>query len=200
MVNGNLLEQLKTVQEIKMNFDIKDVKSWSNRYDVKIGDEGYFFHDIDKLRNFENEYIKPVKSKLSAIRDNYARCFQIDNGRDGDNVFEFFLPKDAVKENKTYRACRTVQELYELVFNYRSKDEDRFCINELIGTVIHFKQKGFDTTFYECITGIAVYNNGDIDVRMDGCTFTLPELFKNYKIEINGEWHPFGAVKNCTGE
>lgn len=183
-----------------MNFDIKDVKSWANRHDVKIGDEGYFFHDIDKLRNSENEYIKPVKSKLSVIRDNYARCFQVDNGRDGDNVFEFFLPKDAVKENKTYIACRTVQELYELVFNYRSKDEDRFCIDELIGTVIHFKQKGFDTTYYECITGIVVYNNGDIDVRIDGCNFELPELFKNYKIEIDGEWQPFGAVENYTGE
>ena len=185
-----------------MIFDIKDVKSWATRHDVKIGDEGYFFHDIDKLRNSENEYIKPVKSKLSVIRDNYARCFQIDNGRDGDNVFEFFLPKDAVKENKTYRACRTVQELYELVFDYKCEqlenilcinDKDRFCINELIGTVIHFKQKGFDTTYYECITGIVVYNNGDIDVRIDGCNFELTELFKNYKIEINGEWLPFGV-------
>ena len=42
-----------------MNFDIKDVKSWSNRYDVKIGDEGYFSHSIDNLRNSEKEYIKP---------------------------------------------------------------------------------------------------------------------------------------------
>lgn len=83
-----------------MNFDIKDVKSWSNRYDVKIGDEGYFFYDIDKLRNFENEYIKPVKSKLSAIRDNCATCFQIDNGHDGYNVFPFFLPLGKVQKTE----------------------------------------------------------------------------------------------------
>lgn len=25
-----------------MNFDIKDIKSWNTRNDVKIGDEGYF--------------------------------------------------------------------------------------------------------------------------------------------------------------
>lgn len=26
----------------KMNFDVKDVKSWANRHDVKVGDKGYF--------------------------------------------------------------------------------------------------------------------------------------------------------------
>ena len=27
-----------------MKFDITDIKSWSNRKDVKIGDKGYFFN------------------------------------------------------------------------------------------------------------------------------------------------------------
>ena len=103
-----------------MNFDTKDVKSWSNRYDVKIGDEGYFFYDIDRLRNFENEYIKPVKSKLSAIRDNCATCFQIDNGCDGYNVFPFFLPLDAVKKDKPkkkYRPFKSMAEFTKVVYN-----------------------------------------------------------------------------------
>ena len=103
-----------------MKFDIKDVKSWANRKDVKIGAEGYFCHDINKLRNNENEYIKPVKSKLSAIRDNYATCFQIDNGRDGDNVFPFFLPLDAVKKDKTekkYRPFESMAEFTKVVYN-----------------------------------------------------------------------------------
>lgn len=29
-----------------MNFDIKDMKSWANRHDVKIGDKGYFADTI----------------------------------------------------------------------------------------------------------------------------------------------------------
>lgn len=90
-----------------------------------------------------------------------------------------------------------------LFFNCKSKvkdsfcirDKDRFCIDELVGTVIHFKRKDFDLTYYECITGIVVYKNGDIDVRIDGCNFELPELFKNYEIEINGEWKPFGVLE-----
>ena len=104
-----------------MNFDIKDIKSWANRHDVKIGAEGYFCHDINKLINNENEYIKPVKSKLSAIRDNYATCFQIDNGRDGDNVFPFFLPLDAVKKDKPekkYRPFKSMAEFTKVVYNY----------------------------------------------------------------------------------
>ena len=30
-----------------MNFDIKDMKSWANRNDVKVGDSGYVANDLD---------------------------------------------------------------------------------------------------------------------------------------------------------
>ena len=167
-------------------FDEKDLITWNNRHDVKVGDKGYFAHSIDDLdANIENGYVH----KLINISNYYACCFAYDSRRG----YGFFLPVEALKENKTYRACRNVKELYELVFNYKSKAEDSFCINELVGTIIHFKQKGFDTTYYECITGIAVYNNGDIAVHIGGAQFELPELFERYEIEINGEWLPFGV-------
>lgn len=114
-----------------MEFDIKDIKSWSDRKDVKIGAEGYFCHDINKLRNNENEYIKPVKSKLSAIRDNYATCFQIDNGRDGDNVFPFFLPLDAVKKDKPekkYRPFKTYDEFNDFFRQLLLSKEDLYIV------------------------------------------------------------------------
>lgn len=44
---------------IKMNFDVKDVKSWANRHDVKVGDEGYLSDDISTLRNKKDA--KPTK-------------------------------------------------------------------------------------------------------------------------------------------
>lgn len=166
-------------------FNKEDLITWSNRHKVKVGDKGYFARSITALNN----HIKAGKVyELRGISDNNTLCFT-----DGTFRYSFFLPVDAVKENKTYRACKTVQELYELVFNTKSKADTEFYINELIGTIIHFKQKSFDTTLYECITGIVVYNNGDIDVRIDGCNFELDELFKNYEIEINGEWLPFGV-------
>lgn len=168
-------------------FDEKDLITWANRHDAKVGTKGYFARNITEL----NDKIKAGKIyELMGISDKNSWCFS-----DGTFSYGFFLPVDAVKKNKTYRACRNVKELYELVFNTKSKAEDSFYIDELVGTVIHFKQKGFDTTYYECITGIAVYINGDIAVHINGCNFELPELFKGYKIEINGEWLPFGVLE-----
>lgn len=37
-----------------MEFDIKDVKSWYNRHDVKKGDEGYFADSIEELKTEDN--------------------------------------------------------------------------------------------------------------------------------------------------
>ena len=176
-------------------FDEKDLITWSNRYNAKVGDKGYFADCIYDLKDdIENDNFRTLVN----ISESYDRCFDCYSSFDSETYsFSFFLPKDAVKENKTYktyRACKTVQDVYKLVFNSKCEQlEDRFCIDKLVGTVIHFKQKGFDMTYYECITGIAVYNNGDIAVHIDGCNFELDELFKKYKIEINGEWKPFGV-------
>ena len=172
-------------------FDEKDLITWSNRHNAKIKTSGYCANSIKELKeNIKNN----MTHMLSSISDDNERCFNCRTLTSYDGLsYGFFLPKDAVKENKTYRACRNVQELYELVFNCKGKVEDSFCINELIGTVIHFRQKGFDTTVYGCITGIVVYINGDIAFHIDGRNFELDELFKNYKIEINGEWVPFGV-------
>ena len=189
----------KVKKEIKMNFDIKDVKSWATRHDVKIGDEGYFFYDIDKLRNFENEYIKPVKSKLSAIRDNSATCFQIDNGCDGYNVFPFFLPLDKVKKDKPknkYRPFKDAYELYKFLVNLYFARKD-FSNELLLNLPITWRKKdtsNFTTT--ELITSVE-------DSVIDDYQLTsingkeLEYWFNNYEIEIDGEWQPFGAVENA---
>ena len=167
-------------------FDEKDLITWSNRHTVKVGATGYFAVSITDL----NDNINAGKIyELEGISDNNTWCFT-----DGTFRYGFFLPKDAVKEEKTFRACRTIKELYELVFNTKSKADPEFYINELVGTVIHFRLKGFDSTVYGCITGIVVYINGNIAVHIDGRNFELDELFKNYKIEINGEWQPFGIL------
>ena len=167
------------------SFNEKDLITWSNRHNAKVGTKGYFAVSIADL----NDNIKAGKIyELEGISDNNTWCFTTNDFRYG-----FFLPVDAIKENKTYRACRNVKELYELVFNTKSKADPEFYINELVGTVIHFRLKGFDSTVYGCITGIVVYINGNIAVHIDGRNFELDELVKNYKIEINGKWLPFGV-------
>ena len=174
-------------------FNEKDLITWSNRHKAKIKTSGYCANSIKELKeNIKNN----ITRMLSSISDDSERCFNCCSLADYDVLkYGFFLPKEAVKEEKTYRACRNVKELYELVFNTKSKADTEFYINELVGTIIHFRLKGFDTTLYECITGIAVYNNGDIAVHIDGCNFELYELFKDYEIEINGEWQPFGVLE-----
>ena len=177
-----------------MNFDIKDVKSWANRYDVKIDDEGYFFHDIDKLRNFENEYIKPVNSKLFVIRDNYARCFQIDNGRDGDNVFEFFLSLDAVKEEKKYRPFKDTYELYKFLMPNTSLTRKEFKDKWLLNLPITYREiKSPQCTIMELITRV-VFNETDKACKIFINKRDFEDLFANYEImNAKGEWQPFGV-------
>ena len=166
-------------------FNEKDLITWSNRHNAKVGTKGYFAISIADL----NDNIKAGKIyELEGISDENSWCFT-----DGTFRYGFFLPVDAVKENKTYRACRNVKELYGLIFNTKSKADPEFYINELVGTVIHFRLKGFDSTVYGCITGIVEYINGNIAVHIDGRNFELDELVKNYKIEINGKWLPFGV-------
>ena len=176
-----------------MNFDIKDVKSWSNRYDVKIGDEGYFSHSIDNLRNSEKEYIKPVKTKLVSLGDNDAMCFQIEHTRDGDDAFEFFLPLDKVKE-KEYRPFKDAYELYKFFLPSTSCTREEFHNKLLLNlSITHRKRDTRNFTTTELITSVE-------DAIIDGCHLTIingKELeywFKNYEIEINGEWQPFGIL------
>lgn len=57
-----------------MNFDIKDVKSWYNRHDVKVGDTGYVSNDLDILRNDLKSGIAQIKI-ICHVRDNDTDCF-----------------------------------------------------------------------------------------------------------------------------
>ncbi|MDD6205805.1 hypothetical protein [Succinivibrio sp.] len=168
-------------------FNEKDLITWSNREKAVIGNEYYFGNTIDTIQGVIET---GAKYRLDSI-NNHTFVYTFENDR--ASCYACILPVDAVKEENTYRACRNVKELYELVFNTKSKADTEFYINELVGTIVHFKLKGFDTTYYECITGIVVYINGDIAVHIDGCNFELDELFKKYEIEINGEWKPFGV-------
>ena len=76
-----------------MNFDIKDVKSWANRHDVKVGDEGYLSDHISYLRDAKDA----KTSKLDRIYDNQGDCF---SAIDVFGTYTFFLPLDAVKKDK----------------------------------------------------------------------------------------------------
>ena len=199
-----------------MNFDIKNLKSWANRHDVKIKSvtgfiTGFFGNSLLEIDNEIRRYNKGEKGhlhELYQISDNGCCCFGYatyfaDTGAfGGTNNFAFFLPLDAIKEDKTYRPCRTVQELYDLIFNIKSKADTELYINELLGVNIHFRNKETGTEYFTTISAITKDINDYVKVVVSPIFnyLSFTDLFNKYEIEIDGEWKPFGVLENCTGE
>ena len=172
-----------------MKFDIKNVKSWSNRHDVKVGDEGYFFHAIDILRGSESECLKPIKSVLLTLRNNYAKCFKIELGHDGDDVFEFFLPLNAVKEDeKKYRPFRPMRELTEVV---RGKDCE--YNNLSVGDSLLIRRKGDEHYHQNILITSLGYDENDL-ISMNGRL--MQDWLDNFEFLSHREWKPFGVQIN----
>lgn len=195
-----------------MNFDIKDLKSWANRHDVNtLSDVGFFGNSLSEIDNEIRKYNKDEKDhlhELYQINDNGCFCFGYatyfaDTGAfSGTNNFAFFLPLDAIKEDKTYRPCKTIKELYELVFDTKSKAEESFYIEELLGAIIHLRNKETSTEYFTTISAITKDINDYVKVVVSPIFnyLSFTDLFNKYEIEIDGEWKPFGVLENCTGE
>ena len=171
-----------------MQFDLKDVKSWANRHDVKVGDEGYFFHAIDILRGSESECPKPIKSVLFTLRNNYAKCFKIELGHDGDDVFEFFLPLNAVKEDKPkkkYRPFKSMRELTEIVY---SKDWE--YDNLSVGDSLWIRRKGNNHIHQNLLITSLGYDENDL-IFMNGKP--MQQWLDEVEFLAHREWKPFGV-------
>ena len=102
-----------------MKFDIKDVKSWANRHDVKVGDKGYVSNDLDILRDDLKSSIAQIRI-ISYVGDNDAYCFSA-KAFGATRNYGFFLPLDAVKEDKLekkYRPFKSMAEFTKVVYNF----------------------------------------------------------------------------------
>lgn len=110
-----------------MNFDVKDVKSWANRHDVHtLSDAGFFGNSLseidDKIERYNNGE-KDHLHELYQISDNGCFCFGYalhfaDTGAfAGTNNCAFFLPLDAVKEEKKYRPFESMKEFTKVVYD-----------------------------------------------------------------------------------
>ena len=96
-----------------MIFDVKDVKSWANRHDVKAGDTGYFSNSISRFRELNIDDAKCAK--VTYIDDNWNLCFKSD--LDPFTYYAFFLPSKAVKKEKKYRPFESMAEFTKVVYN-----------------------------------------------------------------------------------
>lgn len=173
-----------------MKFDIKNVKSWASRHDVKVGDEGYFFHAIDILKGSESECLKPIKSVLFTLRNNYAKCFKIELGPDGDDVFEFFLPLNAVKEDKPkkYRPFTDMRELTEIVWG-----EGWEYNNLSVGDSLLIRHKGDEHYHQNILITSLGYDENDL-ISMNGRL--MQDWLDEFEFLAHCEWRPFGVEEN----
>lgn len=173
-----------------MKFDIKDVKSWANRHDVKVGDEGYFCNHISDLYDMSNIEL----TKIERIRDNQASCFFSTAFYGG---YSFFLPLNAVKEDKLEKKYRPFKDLYEfyqfLSFNSRITKED-FTPNMLLGLCFKYREKKAPRFAHTIVINRIDFDLADdpcepcIEGRNLGLWFDFSEIMND-----DGEWQPFGV-------
>lgn len=156
-----------------MIFNIKDVKSWANRHDVKVGDEGYFADSIEELKTEDNR-----TRTIENIFDDDAFCF-----RSPTNKYSFFLPLDAVKKEKKYIPLKKIKDFHDCGV---IKGEDD-C---LIGSVLTLRdKKNYNLTRDMKVTDVEY--SFDTVLRINRCS--LVYFFSYFDIYINGEWVPFGV-------
>lgn len=156
-----------------MKFDIKDVKSWYNRHDVKVGDEGYFADSIEELKTEDNR-----TRTIENIFDDEAFCF-----RSPTNKYSFFLPLDAVKKEKKYRPLKKIKDFHDCGV---IKGEDDCLINSVLTLR---DKKNYNLTRDMRVTDVEY--SFDTVLRINRCS--LVYFFSYFDIYINGEWVPFGV-------
>lgn len=163
-----------------MNFNVKDVKSWANRHDVKNNDKGYFAKSISQLQNDKHVELTTVYS----INDDMGTCFIPKGWGTG---FDFFLPVDAVKEDKPkekkYRPLKKIKDFYDCGV-IKGKDD---C---LIDRVLRLRdKKNYNLT--RDMKVIDVEYDFDTVIRINRCSPVY--YFSCFDIYINDEWVPFGV-------
>ena len=161
-------------------FDKKDVFNITNAEDANeyVGKEGYF---ADCLYKDLNMWKKGILDEI--VKDATSFPFVKLNTQDGISItFRLFLPADKVKEieEKKYRSFKNLNEFKECI----SKDT-LTCLDH--GIEIIDTSKG--SQYRLMILG--TFTNGIILPLYGALTFE--QLFEKFKININGNWQPFGV-------
>ena len=159
----------------------------ATRNEVELGKIGFFADSIEQLYKEEC-----VISKLSLITKIDAFSF----GDENNNSYAFFLPLDAVKEDKPKKKYRPFRDLYELYqflsFNSSITKED-FTPNMLLGLYFTCREKKAPRFAHTIvITRIDVdlkdICKPNIEGRKLGLWFDFSEI-----MNADGEWQPFGV-------
>lgn len=164
-----------------MKFDIKDVKSWANRHDVKVGDKGYFFDYVQLALKIKVEEART--GIITDIDDDSAKCFA-DTQHYPTSNYSFFLPLNAVKDDKPkekkYRPLKSIDEM-DCLFDCSVMSAKNF---------ITYRSKVTGEIYIELLFAVSRDKN---NVLSSINNIPVQDLFNNFEIRKNGEWLPFGV-------
>lgn len=164
-----------------MNFDIKDVKSWVNRYEVKVGDKGYVSSNIYSLQDDLKNNVALIR-EISRICYGDIECFSC-KAFGTIRSYGFFLPLDAVKadepKEKKYRPLKSIDEM-DCLFDCSVMSAKNF---------ITYRSKVTGEIYIELLFAVSRDKN---DVLSSINNIPVQDLFNNFEIRKNGEWLPFG--------
>ena len=173
-------------------FDKKDLITWVN-CDIAVPGKVYYFSNTIygmECRIKNNSVHTLIRVDESLIDNPFV--FENDIG---ECHAACALPVESVIEKKTYRPCKNIKEFYKLVFNTKSKADYKFYFEELLGAIIHFRDKETGTEYFTTISTITKDKNDYVKVVVSPkgyLSFTV--LFNKYEIEVEGEFRPFGVT------
>ena len=170
----------------------KDLITWVNCDKAIVGNKYYFSNTLYGIQNrIKNNSVHTLIRVDESLIDT-PFVFESDIG---ECYSACAFPVDSVIEKKTYRPCRTIKEFYELVFNTKSKADSKFYIKELLGTIIHFRNKENDIEYFTTISTITKDINDYVKVVVSPKGYlSFTDLFNKYEIEVLGEFRPFGVA------
>ena len=164
-----------------MNFDVKDVKSWVNRYEVKVGDKGYVSSNLYSLQDDLKNNVALIR-EISRICYDDVECFSC-KAFGTIRSYGFFLPLDAVKadepKEKKYRPLKSIDEM-DCLFDCSVMSAKNF---------LTYRNKASGKIYIELL--FSVCRDKD-DVLSSINNIPVQDLFNNFEIRKNGEWLPFG--------
>ena len=168
-----------------MNFNAKDVKSWANIRELKVGDKGYFFNSISSFRGLNIDRVQCGKIKY--MDKNWGRCFKSD--LDAFNSYFFFLPLNAVKvdkpKEKKYRSFKSLNEIQSVLCG---GDVTKYAFFD-VGTHLTVRRKDERNREQVILTTSIEYKDGHLYLINHR---RLDEWFNNFELLVNDAWVHFG--------
>ena len=173
-------------------FDKKDLITWVN-CDTAVPGKVYYFSNT--LYGMQNRIkTNSVHTLIRVEKSLIDTPFVFENDI-GECYTACALPVESVKEEKTYRPCKTIKEFFDLIFNAKSKADTEFYMSELLGADIHFRDKKRGIEYFTTISTITKDSTDCVRVflTLEGY-LSFTDLLNKYEIEVDGEFKPFGVI------